>query len=1254
MPTCSWSASGRARDRARARARLRRLRCGRDDRAGHPDPRAAPARRGRRCRTSRAGSTRATACRWRRSTRRRRPARRVIVTVDCGSTSVAEVAAANAARDRRPHHRPPPRPGRPARRPSRSSTRTGRCDLPGPAAGRQRRRVQARAAAPRATCPAAGRGPGPGGPRGDRDRRGRRAGRSARTGRSSGSGWSGCAPAPRPGHRRAPRRGAVAPGDRRPRDGLVRHRAAAERGRPGGGGVRRRAAPAQPRPGRGGAMLADALEAANVTRRDLMKTAVAEARGRRRTPSTTRRRPSCAARGRVGIVGLVAARLAEERGRPAVVGAELGDVVRASCRSAGGLHLADDARAPARDLFIRHGGHAGAAGFEIEAERWPEFRERFLALAAAAAPPDPAPPIAIDLALPARDVDYALHRDLAAARAVRPGQPRAARRRPRADRDAGPRAATGGHTQLTLKRRLDVLDGIAFGWPELAETVAEGDVIDVVAQLRQPALRRLRVAPAGDPRRGAVGHHPEAGAILGGRPWPSGRSRPGSRRQSTAVDRGGPDASRPRDPCGAGAGRPAAATPVPAPSVVGLRRSSRRHARLLGGDLPFVGDRAGTATAATAGAARDADAVERRRRPDAARRRSRARSSTRRPATSGSRRASDATPADDAAATIRCRRGRRTASAIYFVRTADEDGPLAVAAGSSATYELQVPSIMRINADGSGDPPSAAQRPGQSKRPAPGPTGSASRSLSPDGAHGRDRLGRPGPDAERRRRSSSSTSSTRKLDGPEARRDAALGHQDPTWRRTASPPLRPQRPRRAAGRAGDLSLQRRQGQARRALTGPGYLEPVVLAGTAGTSRRRRRAASAPTSSILDAGTGRGAAARHQRRAVVQPGLVAEGRRDRVLPHRAARSSTCTWCRSTARPPTGRSRTITDLTEVSGLDARIASGLVHPGRPAARRSRRRHAVSRPRAPAVRRARERDGRTYLERLAARSAAVGHGPVPRPRSRSGDAAGRASRRTSPGSSDSPACSSRPPRRSPPPSSRTSRSSRPSGRLAGGPRAGPGADPGRTSRSSRMPSGPTSDRPRRARRSRSSTSSARTPSRSARTSARPAIAPLPRARRPVRLRPVPDVQPRRRRDPGPASWRPDPAIDAARRAAARSGSPRHVAGWGPGGTVGLVVGATAPDGAARRPGDRRPAWRSSCRASARRAATIEPVLRDGSGDRGARPVGPAGRRPRGQRLARRSRSAAGDPGDGGPRDPGERLAAAAADWAATLPVLP
>ena len=228
------------------------------------------------------------------------------------------------------------------------------------------------------------------------------------------------------------------------------------------------------------AQRADALEAANTTRRDLMKTAVAEARavleGAPDAPATLVHGPWS-----VGIVGLVASRLADDRGRPAVVGAELGDLIRASCRSDGALDLGA-ALEECSDLFIRYGGHAGAAGFELPAARWDEFAVRFTAIAATAAPRDPRLALAVDLAIPALDVDYALHRDLARLEPCGPGNPEpliaivgltATRVRP----------ATGGHTQLTLKRRLDVLDGIAFGRPDIAEVVREGDRLDVVARL---------------------------------------------------------------------------------------------------------------------------------------------------------------------------------------------------------------------------------------------------------------------------------------------------------------------------------------------------------------------------------------------------------------------------------------------------------------------------------------------------------------------------------------------------------------------------------------------------------------------------------------------------------------------------------------------------------------------------------------------------------------------------------------------------
>ncbi|HEU0237308.1 MAG TPA: orotidine-5'-phosphate decarboxylase [Candidatus Limnocylindrales bacterium] len=110
-----------------------------------------------------------------------------------------------------------------------------------------------------------------------------------------------------------------------------------------------------------------------------------------------------------------------------------------------------------------------------------------------------------------------------------------------------------------------------------------------------------------------------------------------------------------------------------------------------------------------------------------------------------------------------------------------------------------------------------------------------------------------------------------------------------------------------------------------------------------------------------------------------------------------------------------------------------------------------------------------------------------------------------------------------------------------------------------------------------------------------------------------------------------------------------RRVATWGPGGTVGLVVGATAP------------AELAAIRAVAPGLAFLVPGVGAQGGDAGAVLAGgrasgpPAGVRPGGGLLVNVSRGIADAArGDGAGWDPGAALAAAARDWAARLPVLP
>ena len=62
-----------------------------------------------------------------------------------------------------------------------------------------------------------------------------------------------------------------------------------------------------------------------------------------------------------GIIGIVAGKIAEQYNKPALVFCGTGDTVKGSGRSPGTINLKSMLDA-ASDLFIRYGGHAGAAG----------------------------------------------------------------------------------------------------------------------------------------------------------------------------------------------------------------------------------------------------------------------------------------------------------------------------------------------------------------------------------------------------------------------------------------------------------------------------------------------------------------------------------------------------------------------------------------------------------------------------------------------------------------------------------------------------------------------------------------------------------------------------------------------------------------------------------------------------------------------------------------------------------------------------
>ena len=129
-----------------------------------------------------------------------------------------------------------------------------------------------------------------------------------------------------------------------------------------------------------------------------------------------------------GVVGIVASRIAERYCRPAVLIAFDGDTGTGSGRSVPGFDLLGGLNASAEHL-LRHGGHRAAAGLEIARDDARRVPRRVLRARRRAARPRTCgmPVERVDAVVAGDELRLALAEELAAARAVRHGQPGRAR-----------------------------------------------------------------------------------------------------------------------------------------------------------------------------------------------------------------------------------------------------------------------------------------------------------------------------------------------------------------------------------------------------------------------------------------------------------------------------------------------------------------------------------------------------------------------------------------------------------------------------------------------------------------------------------------------------------------------------------------------------------------------------------------------------------------------------------------------------------
>jgi single-stranded-DNA-specific exonuclease len=183
-----------------------------------------------------------------------------------------------------------------------------------------------------------------------------------------------------------------------------------------------------------------------------------------------------------GVLGLVAARLADEYGRPAFV-VEVGPAAcRGSGRSVAGFDLVQVLTGCA-DLLVEYGGHALAAGFAVLPADLDALVERLVGAGAARLAGPPAPVVA-DCDLEEGALDWALYRAVAPLRPFGAGNP-APLLVTRGVRvlEARPVGAGGAHLRARLRVGNQVVT--AFG-PDLgprAGSFAAGGRVDVLYSL---------------------------------------------------------------------------------------------------------------------------------------------------------------------------------------------------------------------------------------------------------------------------------------------------------------------------------------------------------------------------------------------------------------------------------------------------------------------------------------------------------------------------------------------------------------------------------------------------------------------------------------------------------------------------------------------------------------------------------------------------------------------------------------------------
>lgn len=179
-----------------------------------------------------------------------------------------------------------------------------------------------------------------------------------------------------------------------------------------------------------------------------------------------------------GVVGIVASRVVEKTGRPALVIATEGDEAHGSGRSIPALHLLD-ALECCHELFTRFGGHAHAVGFALPSMRVTELKQRMNEyVRERLKPEDLVPELRIDAELPLASITPVLLQKLTALEPFGHGNPEPVFSASGVSLLVPPQEIKEQHVKLRVNQRLS--DGKksfnyeAIGWRMAQRVKADG------------------------------------------------------------------------------------------------------------------------------------------------------------------------------------------------------------------------------------------------------------------------------------------------------------------------------------------------------------------------------------------------------------------------------------------------------------------------------------------------------------------------------------------------------------------------------------------------------------------------------------------------------------------------------------------------------------------------------------------------------------------------------------------------------------